>query len=88
MSATPPRLTFPCDYPIKVMARTEPGLRTHLDALVERHAGPIDLSTVIERPSAQQNFVGITYVIRAQSAAQINELFEALKLVPAVLLVL
>jgi putative lipoic acid-binding regulatory protein len=88
MSATPPRLTFPCDYPIKVMARAEAGLRAHLDALVERHAGPLDLSTVVERPSAQQNFVGITYTIRAQSEAQITELFEALKRLPAVLLVL
>jgi putative lipoic acid-binding regulatory protein len=83
-----PRLTFPCDYPIKVMARAHPALRSRVDAIVERHAGPVDLSAVTERPSAQANFVGITYVIRAQSEAQITELFEALKLVPDVLLVL
>ena len=59
-----------------------------LNAIFERHAGPIDLSKVTERPSAQQNFLGITYVIRARSTEQIAELFEALKLCPQVLLVI
>lgn len=82
------RLEFPCDYPIKVMVRLEPGIRSRIDAIVERHAGPLDLSTVTERPSAQHRFLGLTYVIRAGSAAQIATLFEALKLCPQVMLVL
>jgi len=84
----PPRVNFPCDYPIKVMVRAEPGVRAHIDAVVERHAGPVDLSTVTERASAQQRFIGITYVIRATSSEQIAGLFEALKLCPEVMLVL
>ena len=83
-----PRLEFPCDYPIKVMVRTEPGIRSRIDAIVERHAGPLDLSTVTERPSAQHNFLALTYVIRASSESQIATLFEALKQCPQVLLVL
>lgn len=82
------QLEFPCDYPIKVMVRAEPGVRSHIDAIVERHAGPLDLSAVTERPSAQHRFMGLTYTIRAQSPAQIAELFEALKLCPQVMLVL
>lgn len=84
----PPRLTFPCDYPIKVMVRAEPGVRSHIDAIIERHAGPLDLSCVSERPSTRQRFLGITYVIRATGQSQIAELFAALQLCPAVLLVL
>jgi uncharacterized protein len=83
-----PRLRFPCDYPIKIMVRLEPGIRSHIDAIVERHAGPLDLSTVTERPSAHRRFLGLTYVIRAASASQIGTLFEALKSCPQVLLVL
>jgi len=83
-----PRLNFPCDYPIKVMVRMQPGVRSHIDAIVERHAGPLDLGTVTERPSAQRRFMGLTYVIRADSQAQIAALFEALKLCPQVVLVL
>jgi len=89
MSHEPPeRLSFPCDYPIKVMVRAGDGVRSQVDAIVERHAAPLDRSTVVERPSAQKNFIGITYVIRAGSPEQIAQLFAALKLCPHVLLVL
>jgi uncharacterized protein len=84
----PPRLTFPCDYPIKVMVRAEEGVRIHIDAILERHAGPVDLSSVTERASAQQRFLSLTYVIRATGEPQIAELFAALKRCPQVLMVL
>jgi putative lipoic acid-binding regulatory protein len=87
-SDAPQRVNFPCDYPIKVMVRVEDGVRSHVDAIVERHAGPVDLSAVTERPSAQGNFLGITYVIRATGQDQIAQLFAALKLCPQVMLVL
>jgi putative lipoic acid-binding regulatory protein len=87
-SDTPARVSFPCDYPIKVMIRVEHGVRSHVDAIVERHTGPLDLNTVTERPSAQGNFLGITYVIRATGEDQIAQLFAALKLCPHVMLVL
>ena len=86
MSTSPPeRLTFPCDYPIKVMVRAEEGVRGQVDAIVERHAAPLDRSGVVERPSAQKNFLGITYVIRATSAEQIAALFADLKQCPHVI---
>ena len=87
-SDTPERLSFPCDYPIKVMVRVEDGVRGQVDAIVERHAGPLDLGSVTERPSTQGNFLGITYLIRAESPDQIAQLFAALKQCPQVMLVL
>jgi putative lipoic acid-binding regulatory protein len=84
----PERLSFPCDYPIKVMVRAQNGVRSQVDAIVERHAAPLDRSTVVERPSSQKNFMGITYVIRANGPEQIAQLFADLKLCPHVLLVL
>lgn len=84
----PERVNFPCDYPIKVMVRAGVGVRARVDEIVERHAPPLDRSAVVERPSSQKNFLGLTYVIRATSAQQIAELFEGLKGCPQVLLVL
>jgi uncharacterized protein len=84
----PERVNFPCDYPIKVMVRAGAGVRARVDEIVERHAPPLDRSAVVERPSSQKNFLGLTYVIRATSAQQIAELFEGLKGCPQVLLVL
>ena len=85
---TPRLLSFPCDYPIKVMVRADPGVRGQVDRIVQQHAGLVDPESVTERSSAQNRFVGITYVIRATSEAQIAALFGALKLCPHVLLVL
>jgi putative lipoic acid-binding regulatory protein len=70
------------------MARAEAGLRVMLDAIVERHAGAGALTAVRERPSAQANFVGVTYTIRAENEAQIAALFAELKQCQAVLMVL
>jgi uncharacterized protein len=83
-----PRLSFPCAYPIKVMVRAEAGVRSRVDAIVARHAGPLDLSEVSERASLERRFLGLTYVIEAQSEQHIAELFAALKRCPQVLLVL
>ncbi len=84
----PPRLSFPCAYPVKVMVRAETGVRSHVDAIITRYAGPVDLSAVTERPSAEGRFLGLTYVIEARSEQHIAELFEALKRCPQVMLVL
>lgn len=81
-------LHFPCDYPIKVVARAGAGLRDEIDAVFRRHAGPTALEGVSERASAQANFVSITYLIEAQSEAQIAALFTELKTCPSVMMVL
>ena len=81
-------LQFPCRYPIKVMIRTGVAVREHLDAVVQRHAGPLAPDDITERPSAQQNFAGITYAITARDEAHIVALFVELKDLPGVLMVL
>ena len=85
---TPPLLQYPCDYPIKVMARASPQLRATLDAILARHGGPTALAHVTERPSKQAHFIGVTYVIQAQGEGQIAALFAELKTCPAVLMVI
>ena len=84
----PPRLQFPCEYPIKVVARTVPSLREALDEVFVLHAGRSSLNGVSERPSGQGRFVSVTYLIEAQSEIQIAQIFEALKRCPHVLMVL
>ena len=81
-------LTFPCDYPIKVMLRAGEELRERVDAILARHADAAVIDTASERPSAQGNFVGVTYTIRARDAEHIAALFADLKDIPGVLMVL
>lgn len=81
-------LQFPCRYPIKVMVRAGSAMRGQLDAIVTRHAGTLEPDDISERPSAQQNYAGITYHITARDEAQIAALFAELKALPGVIMVL
>jgi hypothetical protein len=81
-------LQFPCRYPIKVMIRATAGLRVQIDAIVERHAGALAVGDITERPSARQNYAGITYLIVARDEAQVAGLFAELKETPGVIMVL
>ena len=84
----PQKLDFPCDYPIKVMVRSQPGVREAVALAVERHAGAGGRERCSERASAQANFAGLTYVIRATGPAQLEALFTELQAIPGVMLVI
>jgi putative lipoic acid-binding regulatory protein len=84
----PQKLEFPCDYPIKVMVRVEPGVRPGVTAVIERHAGPEAAASCSERLSAEGRFAGLTYTIRASGPEQIAALFRDLRELPGVMLVL
>jgi putative lipoic acid-binding regulatory protein len=71
-------LTFPTDYPIKVVGRSDPALRARIDAVVLRHVPDITAERVSERASGAGNFVSITYLIIARSREQIIALVEEL----------
>jgi putative lipoic acid-binding regulatory protein len=85
---SPKLLTFPCEYPIKVLARAGANVRAEIDPVVARHAGAAALAGASERSSAQAHFVSITYLLMAQSEAQIAALFNDLKQCQSVVLVL
>jgi putative lipoic acid-binding regulatory protein len=84
----PPLLQFPCEYPIKVVSRVGPDVRSALDAVFIRHAGAAALNGVTERPSGKGNFVSVTYTIEARSETHIAGLFAELKECPGVMMVL
>jgi putative lipoic acid-binding regulatory protein len=84
----PERITFPTEYPIKVVARASPEVRTLVDAVFAHHFGAISPGNVTERASAQSNFVALTYVVTAQNEAQLASLHVDLKLLDDVVMVL
>ena len=83
-----PLLQFPTDYPIKVVGRASDGLRARIDTIVAMHVPDLDTSRTTERPSANGNFLAITYAVVAVSAAQVEALVIDLKTAPDVLVVL
>ena len=84
----PPLLKFPTDYPIKVVGRASDTLRRDVDAIIARHAPDFALAQASERPSANGNFISISYNIRAVSAEQVTALATDLAACAGVLLVI
>jgi len=81
-------LAFPCDFPIKVMGRKQPGFAEAVTDIVRKHAPEFDPATVEMRPSRQGRYLSVTCVLRATSREQLDGLYQELCDHPAVVMVL
>ncbi len=79
---------FPSDFPIKVMGRHGDELRTLTQAIVERHAGPLEESRIRTRTSGDGNFLALTYMVHATSRAQLDAIYRELTACKSVLMAL
>lgn len=71
-------LEFPCQFPIKMMGRDEPGFRETAIVLVERHVGKIDEDAIRMSTSSNGNFLSVTITITAQSQEQLDNIYRDL----------
>ncbi|MDH4031263.1 MAG: DUF493 domain-containing protein [Chromatiales bacterium] len=69
---------FPCDFPIKVVGRAEPGFESLVAELVAGHAAKPEADRVKSRLSRDGNFISITVTIVAESRAQLDAIYAAL----------
>jgi len=69
-------LTFPCDFPIKMMGRDTPEFRGLARALVESHTGVLADSAVQVATSRNGRFVSVTVTITATSQQQLDDIYR------------
>ncbi len=81
-------LAFPCDFPIKVMGRKQPGFAQAVTEIVVKHAPDFDMASVEMRPSRKGRYLSVTCVVRATSREQLDALYQELCDHPAVVMVL
>jgi len=81
-------LAFPCDSPMKVMGRKDPGCAQAVVDIVQRHAPDYDPASVEMRPSRKGTYLSVTCVVRATSREQLDALYRELCDHPAVMMVL
>lgn len=74
----PPRIEFPCAYPIKVMGRSCDSFETIILDVCERHAPGIDQQTVIAKISSKGTFTSLTITITATGPEQLEALHQDL----------
>ena len=87
MSADSP-LTFPTDYPVKVVGRPDADFRARVHAIVLRHVPALGEQAPAERPSSGGNFLSLSYLLPAESRAQIEALVAELRACEGVLMLL
>ena len=81
-------IEYPCEFPIKIMGRTEPGFAQAIVDLVKRHAPDFDPASVEMRVSKKSRYLSLTCTVRATSRGQLDELYQALCDHPLVVMVL
>lgn len=71
-------IEFPCEFPIKIMGRDDPGFREAAIDLVEKHAGALPEEAIRTSSSSAGNFLSITVTITATSREQLDDIYREL----------
>lgn len=84
----PPKIEFPCRYPVKVMGVAGDEFRSATISIFEKHAGVITETDISIRASNGGNYEALTITITAQGIEQLQAIFADLKEHPLVRMVL
>ena len=84
----PPRIEFPCDYPIKVIGDVSGASVSEIISVVRRHAPEVTPDEVSTRQSRKGNFQSVRITIVATGESQLRSLHEELIALPSVRMVL
>ncbi len=74
----PPKIEFPCEYPIKVLGRSGEQFQGLIESVFERHAPGFDRDTIVIKGSSKGTFTSITITIIATGPEQLKALHEDL----------
>ncbi len=86
--SSPVGLEFPCAYPIKIMGSASEHFIEQVLGIVAQEAPGFDRDLVRVLPSSQGRFVSVHVVIQAQGPEQIERLYQGLKTLPDLKMVL
>lgn len=75
----PPRIEYPCRYPIKVMGPNDDDFADMVLAIGQRHASEVTERSLTVRTSRNARWVAVTLIITARSESQIEAIFNDLK---------
>ena len=68
-------LTFPCEFPIKIMGRSGENFEAEVIAIVRKHAPDLSEAAVSTRPSGKGNYVAVTVTVNATSKEQLDSIY-------------
>ncbi|MFG6158233.1 YbeD family protein [Halomonas sp. 1390] len=75
----PPKITFPCDYPIKVVGDAADDFAATVCQIVHRHDPSFEAAGIQVVPSRNGRFQSVRLTLRATGEVQLKALFDELK---------
>jgi len=81
-------LTFPCEFPIKVMGRSSETFETEVVGIVRKHAPDLSEDAVTSRASGKGNYIAVTVIVTATSKEQLDNIYLELNAHEAVMMTL
>ena len=75
----PPKIEFPCDYPIKVLGRSHDSFQSVIIEVFERHAPGFDQGSIAVKGSSKGTFTSLTITITATGPEQLDALHRDLR---------
>ena len=75
----PPRIKFPCLYPIKIIGNAVDDFQESVIVVVERYTGTIGSNLIKVQPSRENNYLSITITITATGKDQLQNILQDLK---------
>jgi len=83
-----PKIEFPCLYPIKIIGVASTEFQAEVVTVVERHAGKISSDLIELQVSKKNTYVSVRITIAATGIDQLQNLFDELKTLESVKMVL
>ena len=71
-------LEFPCDFPIKIMGDNSAEFEATVIGIVRQHVPDLGEGAIRQNQSSKGNYLSLTITIRAESKAQLDDLYRAL----------
>jgi uncharacterized protein len=87
MTEQPSLIEYPCDFPIKIMGRSQKGFTEAALRIVKSHAPDFDEATLEVRVSRNGAYLSLTCTICATSRAQLDALYQELHNHPMVMMI-
>lgn len=84
----PPKIEFPCDYPIKVLGDAREDFIDRVFDIIRLHAPEIERDKVVTRDSSKGTFMSVHIVIVATGVDQLHNIHMSLRAYDAVKMVI
>ena len=78
MTAQNSLIDYPCDFPIKVMGKSQPGFAQAVTEVVLRHDLNFQVASMEMRSSKAARYLSLTCTVRATSRQQLDAIYQEL----------